>query len=124
MRQAARTGRFALVPIVLFAVIGCDGTPAANSSTQLATVKGMVRRKGKPLAKVQVMFNPANINRRTAPSVLATVGKDGRYELTTLDGVNTVSLVGPQASKINVLSAFGRTVDLKPGENTVDRDAP
>ena len=124
MRKVVRSGGLALT--LLFALSGCDGgaPPPASASTQQATVKGTVTRKGKPLPKVQVMFNPANINRRSAPAVTATVGADGHYELTTLSGENSVSLVGPEAAKINTLSSFNKSFDLKPGENTVDLDVP
>lgn len=122
MGKAVRPGGLALA--LLFALSGCDGTPPASASTQQATVKGTVTRKGKPLPKVQVMFNPANINRQSAPSVMTTVDADGHYELTTLVGDNTISLVGPEAAKINTSASFSKAVDLKAGENTVDLNIP
>ncbi len=124
MKQTARVRWIALASLGLFAIAGCDGTPHASSSTDSATVKGKVTRKGKPLAKIQVMFNPANINRKSAPSAIATADAEGHYQLTTLVGENAVSLVGAEASKINTLSGFNKAVNLTSGENTVDLAVP
>ncbi len=124
MRQAGRLGGLALA--ALMALGGCDGSgaPAASSSTEQAKVKGKVSLKGKPLAKVEVTFNAANVNRKSAPSVSATSADDGTYELTSLVGDNTVSLGGAAASKNGQLTYFSKSVNLKGGENTFDIDIP
>ncbi len=125
MRQVVRLGGLALAAVFASADCGCsDGTPSASSSTVQATVKGKVTHKGKPLAKVGVMFNPANVNRKSAASVTTTAGADGAYEITTLVGENTVSLVGPVATKKPVLNYFNLAVDVKAGENAIDLNVP
>ena len=109
----------------ILATLGCgDGAPSASSSTEQANVKGAVTYKGKPMPKIGVTFNPANVNRKSAPTVTATAADDGTYQLSTLVGENTVSLVGPAASKDAALSYFSKAVDLKAGDNTVNIDIP
>jgi hypothetical protein len=65
--------------------------PAASSSTTETKVKGKVTRKGKPLAKAEIRFNPANVNRNTAPIATATTNADRSYEVRTFIGENTVT---------------------------------
>lgn len=121
-----RTGRLGgLAVAVLLAISGCgDGAPPATSSTEQVKVKGAVTHKGKPVPKVEVRFNPANVNRRSAASVTATSGDDGKYELSTLVGENTVSLTGAVTTKNPALAAYTRSVDLKAGDNTIDIEVP
>lgn len=126
MRRLGRAGGFALA--ALFALGGCggSGTPAASSSTEKATVKGKVTRQGKPLAKVEVRFNAANINRKSAPTATATTKDDGSYEVTTLVGENSVQLAGAAAnSKDAKINYFSKSLDVKSGENPpFDIEAP
>jgi hypothetical protein len=125
MRQVGRLGGLALA--ALFAFGGCDGSsgaPPASTSTEQAKAKGKVTYKGKPLANVEVKFNPANVNRRSAATVTAATGDDGSYELTSLVGENTVSLGGAAVSKNAALNYFTKPVELKAGENSVDLDIP
>jgi hypothetical protein len=123
--RAARRYRFLLATAV--ACCGCDfgdSTPLARSSTTRAKVRGKVTFKGKPLAKVDIQFNPANINRPTAATARASIDKDGRYEVTTLVGDNTVTLSGPALRKNTRLQYTARTLDAKEGENTFDLALP
>jgi hypothetical protein len=83
-------------------------------------VKGKVTLKGKPLAKAEIRFNPANVNRRTAPTATATIGDDGSYEVTTLMGENTVTLVGRALRKNARVQYTAKTLDVKEGENMFD----
>ena len=125
MRQIGQVGGLALA--VCLTLGGCDGSggaPTASSSTAQAKVKGTVTQKGKPLAKVDVKFNPANVNRKSAPSVTATTGDDGSYEITTLVGENTVSLGGAAMSKDAKLMYFSKTIDVKAGDNPFDITFP
>jgi len=121
-----RIGRFGgLAAAALLAISGCgESPPPASSSIDQVKVKGAVTHKGKPVPKVEVRFNPANVNHRSAASVTATAGDDGKYELNTLVGENTVSLTGAPTAKNAALAAFTRSVDLKAGDNTVDIDVP
>jgi 5-hydroxyisourate hydrolase-like protein (transthyretin family) len=126
MRQFGRIG--GLVVAVLFTLGGCgDGPPPASSSTEQAKVKGTVSHKGKPVADVEVRFNAANVNRKSAPTATATTKDDGSYEVTTLVGENTVSLGGAGLAKLKDAKAayFSKPIDVKAGENPpFDIDAP
>jgi len=125
MRQVGRLGGLALA--VLLALGGCDGSgaPSASSSTAQAKAKGKVTLNGKPLAKVEVRFNAANVNRKTAPTATAIAGDDGSYEVTTLVGENMISLGGPEVSKHSKqLTYFSQSANLTAGENKVDLDIP
>lgn len=124
-----RAGLALATPLALAALLalgGCGGSgaPAATSSKEPAKVTGKVSQKGKPLAKIEVKFNPANVNRKEAPMVSATTGADGSYEITSLVGDNTVTLGGAAMAKNPKAVYFSKTVDLKPGDNTVDLDVP
>ena len=117
----------ALCLAVTFACCGCgatSGAPPASSSTTQAKVKGKVTLNGKPLAKAEIRFNPANVNRKTAPTATATIGGDGSYEATTLVGENTVTLGGPVLRKNVQIQYTARTLDVKEGENTFDLPLP
>ena len=82
------------------AVAGCgSGVPYAESSRTEARVAGRVTAAGKPLTKGQVIFDPANINRRSEPARTGAIGKDGTYEVTTLIGSNRVSVAVPGTSR-------------------------
>jgi hypothetical protein len=94
--------------------------PPANSSTTQARVKGRVTLAGKPLAAAEIRFNSANVLRKAAPTTTATIGADGRYEVTTLVGENTVTLGGQALRKNTRLQYTARTLDVKEGENTFD----
>ena len=126
MRQVGRLGGLALA--ALLALGGCDGSggrPPASSSTEQAKVKGKVTLKGKPLAKVEVRFNPANVNRKSAPTATAIAerrrllrGHDPRrreHRLPRRPG-------GDQEPQ--QLTYFNKSVDVKAGENTVDLAIP
>jgi hypothetical protein len=126
MRQIGRPGR--LVPAVLLALAlgGCgSGSAPASSSTEQVKVKGKLTVQGKPLAKVEVRFNAANINRKSAPTATAVTGDDGSYEVTTLGGDNTITLGGEAMSRQSKrLAYFNKSVDLQAAENTVDLPIP
>jgi hypothetical protein len=106
-----------------FACCGCDGlssVPAASSSATPAKVKGKVTLKGEPLAKAEIRFHSANVNRKAAHTATATIGDDGNYEATTLVGENIVTLDGGTVRKNTRLQYTAKTLDVKEGENTFD----
>ncbi|HEY2158830.1 MAG TPA: hypothetical protein VGH33_24575, partial [Isosphaeraceae bacterium] len=103
---------------------GSGGAPSASSSITQARVKGRVTLKGKPLARAEIRFNPANIHRRTAPTATATTGDDGAYEVTTLVGENTVTLGGRALGKKAQSQYTAKTLDVVEGENTFDLPLP
>lgn len=117
----------ALILTVAFTCSGCDetsGAPRASSSTTQAKVKGRVTLKGKPLAKAEIQFNPANVHRKTAPVVATTIDDDGNYEVTTLVGENTITLGGRVLRKNVQLQYTARTLEVKEGDNTYDLPLP
>jgi hypothetical protein len=125
MTHVGRLG--GLILTVFFTLGGCDGSgggSTASSSTEQAKAKGKVTYKGKPLANIEVVFNPVNVNRASAALVTATTGADGSYEITSLAGGNAVSLRGASVSKNPSLTYFSKPVDLTAGENSIDIDVP
>ena len=126
MRQVGQIGGLALA--ALFTLGGCgEGPPPSSSSTEQAKVKGKVSHQGKPLPNVEVRFNAANVNRKSAPTVTATTKDDGSYEISTLVGGNSVSLGGEGLAKLKDSKAgyFSKPIDVKPGENPpFDIDVP
>jgi hypothetical protein len=88
------------VALALWMVGGGCGNPfgpAFSSSMEEATVKGIVRVRGKPVTNGQITFRPANVNRRNAPTQNAPIGKDGSYTVKTLVGENSVIVVSSAA---------------------------
>ncbi len=115
-----------LIPAIAALSLGCNEgyqVPSASSSTTQAQVKGKVTLNGNPVAKADVTFNPANVNRRTAPSATVKTNDNGTYELTTLVGENTVTLGGGRSvAKKQQLQYFSKTFDVQPGDNSFDID--
>jgi hypothetical protein len=126
MGQTGRTGGLALALLLALTLVGCgDGTPPASSSLEPATVKGKVKQRGTPLAKLEIRFNATNINRREAPEAMAITNDDGSYEVKTVVGENTITFTGPAVSKYSKqLIYFNKSVDLQAGENSVDIEVP
>jgi hypothetical protein len=87
-------------------------------------VTGRVTLKGKPLARAEIRFNPANVNRRTAPTAATTIRDDGSYEVMTLVGENSVTLAGRALRKNTRLQYTAKTLDVKEGENRLDLPIP
>ncbi len=106
-----------LALLTLASFCGCGGGgPAATSTSEESTVKGTVTVNGKPATGGQVEFDPSNINRRDAKTVIGEIGKDGTYSVKTLVGENTIMISGPEikAAKIEMAKKF---LDVKSGEN-------
>lgn len=107
----------------LAAAWGCGGgTPSVSSSDQKVQVRGTVTLKGKPLSGGKIMFDPSNINRRSAPVANLDIGQDGTYSGESLIGENSVTVTNPTIQKSLDLSANREVVELKSGENTVNID--
>jgi hypothetical protein len=95
-----RNGRLplwaAIAGTFILAMEGCgDSPPSVSGSTAKATVTGKVTANGSPVTSGEVIFNPANINRKDAPTAKATLGKDGSYSVETLVGENQVQVMSP-----------------------------
>jgi hypothetical protein len=104
---------------------GC-GNP--SGSMEEATVKGIVRVRGKPVTNGQITFHASNINRRNAPTTNAPIGKDGSYTAKTLVGENSVTVICKElfARKNQMLQDLedGQLVKIQAGENTLDINVP
>jgi hypothetical protein len=109
--------------LALQILAGCgDGRPSVNSSTtEEGTVRGKVTLAGQPLTGGQLVFNPANYQRKTAPARSASIGDDGTYTVKTLAGSNMV-MVSPKrvapAGKAAAGSYEMIPVEVNPGDNT------
>jgi hypothetical protein len=106
--------------------VGCNS--GSFTSTQQATVSGIVRVRGNPVTNGEITFRSANANRRTAPGRNAPIGKDGRYTITAPVGENSVMVVCKELFKRENQTLLdledGQMVKVGPGENTIDIDLP
>ena len=115
------SGREVLPILLICLAAGCEatGTPSVSGSSQETTVKGTVTIKGKPAAKVDVSFDPANVNRPDAPASRSQTDEAGNYTMKGLVGENTVTIQGNLIVKSG-LNMNRKSVTLNSGENTVD----
>jgi hypothetical protein len=117
--QATAAGLLA----ALFAMTagGC-GTDVryAESSMAEATVSGRVSLQGKPAMKGQVIFDPANVNRKTVVARAAEIRRDGTYEVRTLIGANRVTVAIPGRTTKTGAPYVQQIYDVKSGSNTLD----
>ena len=91
-----RSARFWITPALASTMVlagwGCgESKPAVDTTTAEAKVSGVVRVRGKPMDGGEVSFDPSNMERQDAGHRKATIGHDGSYSVTTLQGRN----VGP-----------------------------
>jgi hypothetical protein len=103
---------------------GCDGTPAVDTTTAEATVSGVVKVHGKPMAGGEITFDASNNQRTSETPRKAPIGKDGTYSITTLQGRNTARISSPMVAKDPQLAYGIYTIDVQPGENTFNIDLP
>ena len=101
---------------------GCSGTPPVDTSTEEATVHGVITIKGKPVTSGRVVFDPANI-KRNVETRKAEIGNDGSYSIKTLVGENVVKLESNQVMKANLETQFIST-KVAPGDNPFDIKLP
>ncbi|MEO6808940.1 MAG: hypothetical protein ABI353_07490 [Isosphaeraceae bacterium] len=115
-----------LAVTVILTTWGCSGggsTPSVSSSSAETAVKGTVTINGKPATGGEVLFDPANINRKDAPAQKMPIGEDGTFSGKSLVGENSVTVSGPEIGE-GALSMNRKVVDLKAGENSVDITLP
>jgi len=127
LRRGRRPGASAAVLAVLCGLTACgcgSGAPYAESSLTEATVSGRVTLQGKPATKGQVIFDPANVKRRTEPARTAEIRKDGTYEVTTLIGANRVTVAIPGRVTKTGSPYVQQICDVQPGSNTLDIPIP
>ena len=105
---------------------GCSDAPRVSGSTEEATVTGIVRVRGKPVTNGRVTFRSSNINRPTAQTKEAEIGKDGRYTITTLVGENFVEVACKELfeAKNRQMIENEQMVKIQSGENTLNIDLP
>ena len=104
---------------------GCgSGAPYAESSRTEAKVSGRVTAAGKAISKGQVIFDPANINRRSEPARTAEIHQDGTYELTTLIGANRVTVAIPARRSKKGAPDVQHVCEVQSGENTFNIALP
>jgi hypothetical protein len=125
MRDVVRRTLVSLLAAVALGIVGgCgDNPPAVDTSNTEATVKGVVKVGGVPATEGEIVFDPANYQRKDASPRSAPIGKDGTYTVKTLTGTNTVRLGGSLAQKNQLLAHETRACEVKSGENTFDFEA-
>jgi hypothetical protein len=100
---------------------GCSSSvPQAESSLAEAVVSGRVTLAGKPVTTGQVIFDPANVNRRTVTARTATIQSDGTYEVKTLIGANRVTVAIPERATKGGFPYAQKIFEVKKGSNTLD----
>ena len=110
---------------LLLAASGCDSRPAVESSTtEEGTVHGRITLDGKPVNSGQIVFNPANYQRKMVAARSASIADGGTYTVTTLTGSNSV-MVMPQAEpgrkkKTETIPSRMVPFEVKPGDNSFD----
>jgi hypothetical protein len=103
---------------------GCSDTPSVDTTTAEAKVSGVVKVRGKPMAGGEITFDASNNQRTGVPPRKTTIGSDGTYSITTLQGLNTARISGPAVKKEPQLGYGIHTKDIQPGENNWDIDLP
>ena len=104
---------------------GCgSGAPYAESSLVETTVTGHVTSEGKPITKGRVIFDPANVNRRSEAARTAEIRKDGSYEVNTLIGENRVTVAIPGRSQKKGAPHVQQVYKVEPSGNTLDIAVP
>ncbi len=104
---------------------GCSNP---SGSMAEATVKGIVRVRGKPVTNGQITLRASNSNRRNAPTINGPIGKDGSYTVKALVGENSVTVICKElfARKNEMVQDLedGQLVNIEAGENTLDINFP
>jgi len=125
MRYTRSQVSMALASFFLVAAWGCSDTPPVATTNAEAKVSGTITVRGKPMTGGEITFDPSNIERTDAALRKATIGKDGTYSLTTLQGHNSARISGSPMLKKEPQLAYGiHTIDVKPGDNTFNIELP
>jgi hypothetical protein len=90
------------------------------------TLKGTVRVRGKPVNNGRVTFRTSNVNRPTAPTKEAEIGKDGTYTIATLVGLNFIEVTCKETlgAKNRDLMENEQPINIKSGQTTLDINIP
>lgn len=104
----------------LLTLCGCEqgGTaPAVSASTEEGTVHGTVTVNGKKASGGTILFDPSNVNRKSASAASAEIGKDGTYTIKTLVGENLIRVESSETRKgMFRVESF----EVKSGDNAYD----
>ncbi len=92
MRRARSWVTLAWASTLLVAASGCSDTPSVETTTAEGTVSGTVRVRGQPMAGGEISFDPSNVERKDEKPRKATIGPDGKYSVTTLQGQNSADI--------------------------------
>lgn len=115
----------AAVLLVIGLDLGCgEGKPSVDTSTEEASVKGIIKFKGKPVTKGEIAFDPSNYQRKSEAARRAKIGPDGSYTVKTLVGDNRVSFSIAEMARDPALQDYMIPFIVKTGENTFDVDLP
>jgi hypothetical protein len=109
---------------LVLATWGCSDTPSVDTTAAEAKVSGVVKVRGKPMAGGEITFDASNNQRTGVAPRKATIGSDGTYSITTLQGQNTARITGPAVKKEPQLGYGIHTIDVQPGENNFDINLP
>ncbi len=127
MRRMGWSGGIAAA-VASIALAGCEGggsAPSVSGSTTEATVHGTVKYKGQPVEEGDIVFDPANVQRKTAAAVTAPIGKGGAYTIKTLVGGNTINVKLPKLAKNDPSLVYvAIPYDVPSGDSTKDVDLP
>ena len=110
--------------LVIGSGCGGDGKPSVDTSTEEATVKGIVKFKGAPVTKGEIAFDPSNYQRKTEAARRVKIGPDGSYTVKTLVGDNQVSFTIAEMARDPRLQDLSIPYDVKSGENSFNIDLP
>jgi hypothetical protein len=88
-------------------------------------VTGRVVSEGEHVIKGQVILDPSNVNRRSAQARTGDIRPDGTYEVTTLIGLNrvTVAIPGRPGAKKGA-PYIQKVFDVQSGDNNLDITVP
>jgi hypothetical protein len=98
------------------ACCGCGDGP--SSSTEEASVRGVVTVNGTPASGGVITFKSANINRHT-DDVAAEIGEDGTYTIKALVGENLIRVTPSKKLKKPVMYSVD-VYEVKSGDNEHD----
>jgi hypothetical protein len=113
-----------MIWVLVAAAPGCSDKPAVDTTTAEAKVTGKITIRGKPMNGGEITFNPQNYRRPDAPTKSAKINADGTYELSTLQGQNSVMITGPAITKEPALGYAALKFDIKSGDNPIDIELP
>jgi len=116
---------FAMATTLVLTMWGCgDPRASVDTTTAEAKVSGTVRVRGKPMNGGEIAFDPSNYQRKDEKPRKTTIGADGTYSVTTLQGHNSARIFGPMVKKEPQLGYGIHTIEVKAGDNSFDIDLP